>query len=75
VEIWIGKGRDLRAMSANFPPPEDDWWITGPGKRTCRKCGEDRMTHEVTDFRGVQVFCPVCAASWWVLGGPKPWRA
>jgi len=23
------------------------------------------MTHSVTDFRGEQVFCPVCANSWW----------
>ena len=57
-----------------FPPPKDDWWTIGPGKGLCRKCGEERLVTEVTDFRGVQMFCQVCSHHWWHVGRDKPWR-
>ena len=57
-----------------FPPPEDDRWIYGPGKGTCKKCGEERLVTEVIDFRGKQMFCQVCAHWWWALGRDKNWR-
>lgn len=40
----------------------------------CRKCGEERLVHEVIDFRGIQHFCPVCGNCWWVVGKDKNWR-
>ncbi len=62
-------------MNARFPPEGDDWWMSEMGKRTCKKCGEDKMTHSVTDFRGEQVYCPVCANSWWAVGKDKAWSS
>lgn len=63
-----------KATLRHFPPPEDDWWICEQGQKTCKKCGEDRLTHTVTDFRGQQVFCSVCSHSWWACGRQKNWR-
>jgi len=59
-----------------FPPPEDDWWRSEMGKRTCRNpdCGEDRLTHSLTDWRGEQLHCDVCGETFWILGKDKPWR-
>lgn len=61
-------------MAQVYPPVEHDWWKSEMGQRTCRKCGEDRLTHSVTDFRGEQVFCQVCSHAWWAIGKPRTWR-
>jgi hypothetical protein len=61
-------------VAATYPPPEDDWWRVGPGKGMCKKCGEERMVHQVVDFRGIQHFCQVCAHAWWVIGKDRNWR-
>lgn len=49
-----------------WPPPGDNFWRVGPGKKTCRHCGEDRLTTLVEDARGKQIYCGVCSHSWWV---------
>lgn len=46
----------------------DDWYAVGPGRSTCKKCGEERLVHEVADARGIQNFCQVCTNSWWLSG-------
>lgn len=43
-----------------------DWWASKPGRGMCKKCGEERLVHEVADSRGVQHFCQVCSHQWWV---------
>lgn len=44
------------------------------GKGMCRGCGEERLVHAVTDFRGTQHFCQVCSRSWWVVGKDRNWN-
>ena len=42
---------------------------TGPCPDPCPRCGEDRLTNLVTDARGRQGVCDVCAYS--CSGGPQ----
>lgn len=46
----------------------DEWYAVGPGRSTCKRCGEERLVHEVADGRGVQNFCQVCSHTWWLSG-------
>ena len=46
----------------------DEWFSTGPGRGTCKMCGEDRLVHEVADGRGVFNFCSVCSHQWKISG-------
>ncbi len=64
---------DHTAAVRKFPLPADDWWITGPGKTMCRKCGEERLTQEIIDFRGKQLYCQVCGHTRWLLGKDRHW--
>ena len=47
---------------------DNDWWASTPGLGMCKKCGEERLVHQVADGRGVRNFCPVCANEWWLSG-------
>ena len=47
-----------------YPPPEHDWWRSEMGIKMCRKCGEDRLTHIITDGWGSRYFCQVCSHDW-----------
>lgn len=48
---------------------EHDWWASAEGRSTCRRCGEQPPgVQEVADSRGVQNYCSICSASWWVSG-------
>lgn len=55
-----------------------EWYTSGPGRSTCKKCGEEPpLVQEVADGRGVQNFCAVCGHTWW-LHGPlthAEWKA
>lgn len=56
-------------MRGAYPPPDEDWWIVGPGHGTCAKCGEDDtrgLISKVVDARGTQMVCSVCSYAWWV---------
>lgn len=57
-------------MNRSYPPPNDDWWKSEKGIRMCRRCGEDRMTHIITDGWGQQMYCDVCSHSWIVSVNP-----
>lgn len=46
----------------------EDWYAVGPGRSMCKKCGEERLVHQVADARGVQNVCQVCAHAWWISG-------
>ena len=49
---------------SGYPPPEDDWWRSEMGKKTCPKCMEDRLTHIVKDGWGERNYCQVCSFAW-----------
>jgi ssDNA-binding Zn-finger/Zn-ribbon topoisomerase 1 len=57
-----------------YPPPNDDWWASEQGKGMCRRCGEERMVHKITDGWGEQNFCAVCSHSW-VLKSNATWQS
>ena len=46
----------------------DDWYALGPGRGTCKRCGEDRLIDEIADARGIVHFCRVCSHDWKVSG-------
>jgi hypothetical protein len=60
-------------VRGSYPPPEDDWWRSEKGITMCRRCGEDRMTHTVTDGWGVQRYCDVCSHSW-IVKSHAEWK-
>lgn len=60
-------------MTGRYPQPDSDWWRSEMGKRMCKRCGEDRLTHLVTDGWGQQMFCDVCSHSW-VIRSNAEWQ-
>jgi hypothetical protein len=57
-----------------YPPPDHDWWRSEMGIGMCRRCGEERLVHRITDGWGEQNFCQVCSHSWTVTQHPT-WQA
>ena len=47
-----------------YPGPDEDWYRSEQGKGMCRKCGEERLVHKISDGWGEQNFCKVCSHSW-----------
>lgn len=47
-----------------YPHPDDDWWRSEMGQKTCPKCMEDRLTHSIIDGWGTRSYCDVCSHAW-----------